>query len=211
MDYLKVLRAVCNNFKSFNKFMHQPTKSNFAEFLEEETDGCDDITIVYEARELTIYCSHGATKACLWIEDEPEVIKIGFTNFKINHAEREYNVYQEAKASYVDKFFVPCKYIGEIFENPIFTMDFVGVDDVKVTSDVWARCSDSMSDEEITEMLDYSEGLVETLFPYYYDDELNLLFAFLGELEINDLHTGNIGYDENGIIKLVDYSGYFPY
>ena len=36
------------------------------------------------------------------------------------------------------------------------------------------------------------------------------LYDFISELEINDLHSGNIGY-ENGRIVIIDYSGYFPF
>ena len=210
MDYLKVLRAMCDNCESFNKFMHKPTKSSFADFVVDDTDEYDDFTIVYESRELIVHCTHGATKAVLHIDDDLSVIKIGFTEFKINHAVREYNVFKEAKRSSIDRFFVPCEYIGEIFDNPIFKMDFVEVDEEKVTSDIWSRCSDSMSNDEISEMLDYEEGVVDALFPYYYGSECELLFDFISSFDINDLHTGNIGYDADGNIKLVDYSGYIP-
>lgn len=211
MDYIKMLRALCNCDNNFNHFMHKPTKGNFSEFVVNSCDEYDDFALVFEEKEITIHCAHGATKACLVIEDELSVIKIGFSDFFVNHAEREYNVYREAVCASVDKYFVPCQYIGEIFENPVFTMNFVEVDETRVTSDLWTRCRESMSAEEISDIIDYEDGFVEALFPFYYGDEVIELYEFLNSLEINDLHGGNIGYDEDGNIKLVDYSGYFPY
>ena len=207
MDYLKVLRTMCHCSKSFDKFMHRPTEYALADFLEDETDGDDDFSVVVESQELVVHCWHGKTKACFYIPGEPRVIKIGFKDFKINHAAREYEIYREAVDASVEDFFVPCEKIGEIFQNPIFVMDFVDVDETRITSDVF----DHFEAGEACGIVDDDDGFVEALFPFYYNCDIDELMHFLYDHHVNDLHSGNIGYDMNGVIKLVDYSGYFPY
>lgn len=210
MDYIKVLRKMCEISKKFNTFMHKPTERNYGIFQEDELDEFDDFNIIYNGSELTVHCARGATKACFHIEDEPYVVKVGFSNYRVNHAEREANLFSEASSYGVSQFLVPCQKIGEIFNTPIFSMEFVEVSEEKVTSDMWERCSSVMSNDEIRDIIDFDYGYVEALFPFYYsEDELNLLFDFIRKMEINDLHSGNIGYDGNGKIKIIDYSGFF--
>lgn len=207
MNYIKVLRAMCRCSKTFDKFMHRPTEYSLADFLEDETDGDDDFCVVVESQELTVHCWHGKTKACFYIPGAARVAKVGFVNFKTNHAVREYEVYREAVDASMQDFFVPCEKIGEIFQNPIFEMDFVEVDETRVTSDVFDRYDGN----EASDIVDADDGFVEALFPFYYNCDIDQLLDFLGMNGVNDLHSGNIGYDTDGNIKIVDYSGYFPY
>ena len=195
----------------FNRFLETGTRDDFDNFLETEVDDYGDFTVVIDAEEVTVHIFHGATKAVFSIDEMATVAKIGFQNFKVDHAAREAQIFKEACAVGVDKFFVPCKKIGEISELEVFEMNLVEVGEDLVTSDMWQKCSGSMSDEQIVDVIDDDCGFIEALFPFYYsEEEMTQLYEFISELEINDLHSGNIGY-ENGRIVIIDYSGFFPF
>lgn len=195
----------------FNRFLETGTRADFDNFLETEVDDYGDFTVVIDTEEVTVHIFHGATKAVFSIDEMDTVAKIGFQNFKVDHAAREAQIFQEACGAHLEQFFVPCKKIGEISNLEVFEMEFVDVGEELVTSDMWRKCSGSMSSEEIVDVIDDDCGFIETLFPFYYsEEEMTQLYEFISKLEINDLHSGNIGY-ENGRIVIIDYSGYFPF
>lgn len=210
-DYIKILQKMREVSDSFNEFIQSGKKNDFYRFMENETDDYHDFVVVVDGAEVTVSIMSGATKAVFAVEGMDTVAKIGFQNFKVDHAAREAQIYQEACGAHLEQFFVPCKKIGEISSLEVFEMELVDVGEELVTSDMWRKCSDSMSSEEIVNVIDEDCGFVESLFPFYYsNEEITQLYKFISELEINDLHSGNIGY-ENGRIVIIDYSGYFPF
>lgn len=210
-DYIKILQKMREVSDSFNEFIQSGKKNDFYRFMENETDDYHDFVVVVDGAEVTVSIMSGATKAVFAVEGMDTVAKIGFQNFKVDHAAREAQIYQEACGVHLEQFFVPCKKIGEISSLEVFEMELVDVGEELVTSDMWRKCSGSMSSEEIVNVIDEDCGFVESLFPFYYsNEEITRLYKFISELEINDLHSGNIGY-ENGRIVIIDYSGYFPF
>lgn len=210
-DYIKILQKMREVSSSFDKFVQSGKKNDLLQFIDDEADEWHDFVVAVDGAEVTVSIMFGATKAVFAAEGMDTVAKIGFQNFKVDHAAREAQIYQEAQAMGLEQFFVPCKKIGEISSLEVFEMELVEVGEELVTSDMWRKCSDSMSREEIIDVIDYDCGFIETLFPFYYsDEEMTRLYEFISELEINDLHSGNIGY-ENGRIVIIDYSGYFPF
>lgn len=210
-DYIKILQKMREVSSSFDKFVQSGKKSDLLRFIDNEADEWHDFVVAVDGAEVTVSIMFGATKAVFAVEGMDTVAKIGFQNFKVDHAAREAQIYQEARAMDLEQFFVPCKKIGEISSLEVFEMELVEVGEDLVTSDMWQKCSGSMSDEEIVDVIDNDYGFVEALFPFYYsDEEMTRLFDFISELEINDLHSGNIGY-EDGRIVIIDYSGYFPF
>lgn len=210
-DYIKILQKMREVSDSFNEFIQSGKKDDFYRFMENETDDYHGFVVVVDGAEVTVSIMSGATKAVFAVEGMDTVAKIGFQNFKVDHAAREAQIYQEACGAHLEQFFVPCKKIGEISKLEVFEMELVDVGEELVTSDMWRKCSDSMSSEEIVNVIDEDCGFIESLFPFYYsNEEMTQLYEFISELEINDLHSGNIGY-ENGRIVIIDYSGYFPF
>ena len=210
-DYIKILQKMREVSGSFDEFIQSGKKNDFYQFMKNETDDYHDFVVVVDGAEVTVSVMSGATKAVFAVEGMDTVAKIGFQNFKVDHAAREAQIYQEACGAHLEQFFVPCKKIGEISNLEVFEMKLVDVGEELVTSDMWRKCSDSMSSEEIVCVIDEDCGFVESLFPFYYsNEEMTRLYEFISELEINDLHSGNIGY-ENGRIVIIDYSGYFPF
>ena len=210
-DYIKILQKMREVSGSFDEFKKKRKKNDFYQFIKNETDDYHDFVVVVDGAEVTVSVMSGATKAVFAVEGMDTVAKIGFQNFKVDHAAREAQIYQEACGAHLEQFFVPCKKIGEISNLEVFEMELVDVGEELVTSDMWRKCSGSMSNEEIVDVIDEDCGFVESLFPFYYsNEEMTRLYEFISELEINDLHSGNIGY-ENGRIVIIDYSGYFPF
>ena len=210
-DYIKILQKMREVSGSFDEFIQSGKKNDFYQFIKNETDDYHDFVVVVDGAEVTVSVMSGATKAVFAVEGMDTVAKIGFQNFKVDHAAREAQIYQEACGAHLEQFFVPCKKIGEISNLEVFEMELVDVGEELVTSDMWRKCSGSMSNEEIVDVIDEDCGFVESLFPFYYsNEEMTRLYEFISELEINDLHSGNIGY-ENGRIVIIDYSGYFPF
>ena len=68
-----------------------------------------------------------------------------------------------------------------------------------------------MDEDTISDTIDEADSCCEFmnwLIPYYANSEkADELFEFLNESDINDLHSGNIGYIGNRLV-LIDYSGY---
>lgn len=210
-DYIKILQKMREINSSFDKFVQSGKKNDLLQFVNDETDEWHDFVVAMDGAEVTVSIMFGATKAVFAAEGMDTVAKIGFQNFKVDHAAREAQIYQEARAMDLEQFFVPCKKIGEISSLEVFEMELVEVGEDLVTSDMWRKCSGSMSSEEIVDVIDDDCGFIEALFPFYYSvEEMTRLYDFISELEINDLHSGNIGY-ENGRIVIIDYSGYFPF
>lgn len=210
-EYIEVLNKMRDVSFLFNRFLETGARADFDNFLETEVDDYGDFTVVIDTEEVTVHIFHGATKAVFSIDEMDTVAKIGFQNFKVDHAAREAQIFQEACGAHLEQFFVPCKKIGEISNLEVFEMELVDVGEELVTSDMWRKCSGSMSSEEIVDVIDDDCGFIETLFPFYYsEEEMTQLYEFISKLEINDLHSGNIGY-ENGRIVIIDYSGYFPF
>lgn len=207
MDYIKLLREMCKQDETFDKFLRTCKKDAYLDFRREYSCW---FTFEFENKTVGVELYYGATKAVIHVSDEPTLVKIGFSDFKINHAEREANVYAEACVNEVSQFFVPCHKLGKIYGHSIYEMDYVDADESRVTSDMWRKCSESMSGDEISNAINDDDCYIENLFPFYYsEEEMSKLCDFLSDLEIDDLHSGNIGYLD-GRIVLIDYSGYFP-
>ena len=68
-----------------------------------------------------------------------------------------------------------------------------------------------MDEDEFFEYVGSLDGseMVDELFGFYYDAEtLEKVSTFIQDNNINDVHTGNVGYRGDQLV-MVDYSGYF--
>lgn len=171
----------------------------------------DDIILCY--KKSTIRVSYGATKLVLMNEYSNWVFKIPFKGRKINYCQIEAEIYEDARRENLDKFFAPC-YFLEIFDGvQIYVMQRAVTSYDKLYSDLFERLSNEGRTEaeasDIIEEADACAEFVNWLFPYYSEEpeEFNRFIEFLESANINDLHSGNIGYI-NGEIVLIDYSGY---
>lgn len=212
-SYIEVLRKMCNVSPDFYRFTQTGRSEDFFTFYKYDVDEFGDFNITMGSKEISIHISNGKTKACLHIEGADTVAKIGFSDFKVNHVLRELEIYSEAERANVAEIFVYTHYLLKLNNVDIIESDFVecDCDGESVISDVYDKCSDTMSNDDINEMIDYTDGLFETLFSFYYSTyTIDCALYFIANYGVNDLHCANMGYDRNGKIKLIDYSGYFP-
>ena len=212
-SYTEILRQMCHMSHNFYRFTQTGRSEDFFTFYENDLDGYDNFNIIIDSKEVSVHVSNGKTKACVHVEGADTVAKIGFSDFRVNHVLRELEIYSEAERVGVSEILVYTHYLLKLNNVDVIESDFVecDCDGQSVVSDVYDKCSDSMSDDDITEMIDYGDGLFETLFSFYYSvSTIDRALWFIMDYEVNDLHCANMGYDRNGKIKLIDYSGYFP-
>lgn len=201
--YLDAIENLVKNY-AFNDFLSDPTNKNFSRWMEEMSD-------------FPVLIYTGETKAVLWNEDWPCVIKIPFSHRDFDYCRAEVRNYKKAVKEGLEQYFAFCDLlmeypIGEGKTVPIYIMEYAEVDEDyardtiysyftsgehTVDSDYWGSLDD-MDDEE--RVLAY---LSDTLSV----DEYETLRKFCMDNLINDLHTGNVAMHDGEII-FIDYSGF---
>jgi hypothetical protein len=189
-------------FSRFLEFLRENTLSNFLDFKNLEAE---------ELEKKGIYCANGLTKGVLVFDELDWVVKIplhaDFSRPDINYCEREQFVYEQAKKRGVAEIFAESYFLMDFCGRPIYIMKKVEANEEKVSTDLYNKAISEGYEEDFQSM--DSEEQVEELFYYYYGrDFLQEYFAFCEDYEINDIHTSNIGYDENDKPVVIDYSGY---
>lgn len=174
-----------------------------------DTDG-----VVLESEEVIVRIEHGATKLVIMSSEANNwVFKIPFKSCKYNYCQIEADIYEMACAENINEFFAPCYFLEKYDDVDIYVMMRADTSYNELYSDLYGRLSDEgRSDEEVEDIMveveEDESGYVEWLFPYYMNyDKFETFTDFLENANINDLHSGNIGYI-NGRIVLIDYSGY---
>ena len=190
-------------FSHFLEFLRENTLSNFLDFKNLEAE---------ELEKKGIYCTNGLTKGVLVFDELDWVVKIpfhvGFSRPDTNYCEREQFVYEQAKKRGVAEIFAESYFLMDFCGRPIYIMKKVEDNEEKVSTDLYNKGISEGYEEEDFENME-SEEQVEELFYYYYEEDfLQEYFAFCEDYEVNDVHTSNIGYDENDKPVVIDYSGY---
>ena len=191
-------------FSHFLEFLRKNTLFNFRNFKKLEAE---------KLKKKGIYCTNGLSKGVLVFDELDWVVKIplhvnNFSRSDTNYCERERFVYEQAKKRGVAEIFAESYFLMDFCGRPIYIMKKVEANEEKVSTDLYNRGISEGYEEEDFQSMD-SEEQVEELFYYYYgEDFLQEYFAFCEEYEINDIHTSNIGYDENDKPVVIDYSGY---
>lgn len=195
-------------FSHFLEFLRENTYLNFLRFKRAKAK---------ELEKKGLYCTSGLTKAVLVFDELDWVVKIPFhvdysrsnEGSITDYCERERFIYEQAKERGVAEMFAESYFLMEFCGRPIYIMKKVDDNKEKVSTDLQDKAISEGYDEEDFEYME-SEELVEELFYYYYEDYLlQEYFAFCEDYGINDVHTGNIGYDENDKPVIIDYSGYY--
>ena len=190
-------------FSPFLEFLRENTSTNFLEFKDLEAE---------ELEKKGIYCANGLTKGVLIFDELDWVVKIPFdVNFPrsdINYCEREQFVYEQAKKRGIAEIFAESYFLMDFCGRPIYIMKKVEANEEKVSTDLYNRGISEGYEEEDFQSMESEEQVEELLYYYYDEDFLQEYFAFCDEYEINDVHTSNIGYDENDKPVVIDYSGY---
>ena len=150
---------------------------------------------------------------CDWVLKIPR--KIGEHNY--NDCEIEVMVYKLAEKYGLHHFFASaaklvsfnCSF-GEI---PIYVMKKVVVDEDRVSDHFYSLYDgDSGDEDDVNEWyannFDEIDATMQAFVDYYGGAEADILQNFLNNIHINDIHSGNVGYDEDDNLIIIDYAGY---
>lgn len=198
------LDELCANGLSL--FMENPTEKSYGAWI--EADGYDEI-----GGYIDIFA--GATKLVILDTRLDWVLKIPFRDKKMDYCAREVEIYHKAIEAEVEECFASCHFLMDYEGVPCYIMEKVECDTDAVESDFVTRSSENgcidMDEDEFFEYVGSLDGseMVDELFGFYYDAEtLEKVSTFIQDNNINDVHTGNVGYRGDQLV-MVDYSGYF--
>ena len=211
--YFETLDCLRNDYPDFQTFLELRTKSSYWDF--------------YRANDYDFECNKvslasGETKIVIIFDDEDWVIKIPFNFAGVKPSYKyddfchiEAKNYKRAVEENLEKFFAPMYFLGDYefedgccdFSCPIYIMKKIEVNE-DVNSEYAA--SNYEGDEDDYDDCDFSgeDGAMICLDSSWTVNETINLWDFLCDCNINDVHTGNIGLDENGRYIICDYSGY---
>ena len=150
---------------------------------------------------------------CDWVLKIPR--KIGEHNY--NDCEIEVMVYKLAEKYGLHHFFAPAAQLASfscsLGEIPIYVMKKVVVDEDRVSDHFYSLYDEDSEDEEdVSEWyennFDEIDATMQAFVDYYGGAEADILQNFLNKVDINDIHSGNVGYDEDDNLIIIDYAGY---
>ena len=150
---------------------------------------------------------------CDWVLKIPR--KIGEHNY--NDCEIEVMVYKLAEKHGLHHFFAPAAQLASfscsLGEIPIYVMKKVVVDEDRVSDHFYSLYDEDSEDEEdVSEWyennFDEIDATMQAFVDYYGGAEADILQNFLNKVDINDIHSGNVGYDEDDNLIIIDYAGY---
>lgn len=199
--------------------------------------GCDEdgeetyaIEDVYDQLHSSVQTAYGASKFVIFISEE-EVVKVPFNGcywwdedaeggyrfdefMTTDYCAVEAAIYADAVANGLGKFFASTKYAGmTIDRTPIYVSErvYTFYDNGRVREK-----TDSFSENSREQAIKFKEKIdfnihtewLARAIEYYGAEMVDKLLQFIEEREINDFHTENIGFREDGSPCILDYSGY---
>ncbi len=202
LNWTQTLNVLCSN--GFSQFLNNRTEAEIMLWENSSYENLGNIT-----------CSYGLSKLALIDENNDWVLKIPFCDKARDYCALEAENYKKAVEAGVEEAFAACYFLMEYEGAPCYIMEKVDCDEEAVESDFYEigsnKLSGEMNEEEIYSYLGSMDGveIVDQLLESYYDEDfLEDINIFLSQNEINDLHTGNVGYRGTNLV-FVDYSGYF--
>ena len=161
---------------------------------------------------LGVDIKYGSTKAVICLSNNDWVLKIPFTNFKIDYCNLEETNYCAAKREGFEDFMAETHYLMDFKGIPCYIMRKAEVGLNFLREDMYSCLIKEGNSEEYavynSELNCSDEEYVEDLLGFHYDHKrLDDFLDFCSENEINDIHTDNVGYID-GRLVVIDYSGY---
>ena len=238
MQYDRECKNIVDTLEDFNYYVYKDGDEIYNSEPLEEYDyniGATKIAISYD-KKITYKTS---IKGYVELEEDEEGYanyeKPLYSDWTKDYCYKEYIIYKKAEGAGLDKFFAPIEkindkvYVQEFCKNIL--SDLCDSDEICVSKhfresrNYYNSYLNKNTDKVVCPMIeDLKRVKLDTLTKYFTNfriiyaflqdytiDELTNLLAFLEENEINDLHSGNVGYyrvDNEWKIKIFDYSGY---
>lgn len=126
-----------------------------------------------------------------------------------DYCETEVKVYQAAKRIGVEKYFAETRYIGEVYDHPIYVQERCKMGPQSFRSYEEEKTFERDSREKDMCFCGNTDWAMD-LYDYIANEELYKIIIKLIDnvFEITDIHSGNVGYRLNGCPVLVDYAGF---
>lgn len=199
--------------------LRSDTRLKFAEFVERPLslhfDTFMDIINFYG--EGKIVADRGVSKGVIIFDDLDWVVKfpLGVSSSSgrpvIDYCAKEYDVYTKALEVGLGSLFAPIYFLEHYFGVDAYAMEKVEVDPDRIYSeyfDSWASISTATEGRHRLNFFEKHEMAI-TLFDYHDESLIDAFIDFCNNEGVGDLHCGNMGYNEDDVLVLIDYSGFY--
>ena len=143
----------------------------------------------------------------------------GYTDHENDYCYTEMKMYEAAKEDKLEDFFAPTVYLCNINDIPVYVSELVKCTyeeffydayyEEDAESVVYSEKSKDMAFQIKKTHNAFTTDILAYFIEQYQKERVEQLILFLeGHGIDDDLHTGNIGFDENNYIRIIDYSSY---
>ena len=160
----------------------------------------------FDTSNFTGWVAHGISKVVVILDDYDWVIKIPFVD--PDNGEQDEIEFYDMIPEESRKFFArnSSHFLWEVDDGGdelvCYLQEKASIDTCQVMSDLTST-TDLFSDQNAT-----NEGL-DVFTNYYDEDELRILEKVVYDYDLYDIHTENVGYNDEGRPIVIDYSFYY--
>jgi hypothetical protein len=195
------------------------TRLEFAQFLEHPSFENFDVFMVNLnfSEEDGIVADRGLSKGVIIFDDLDWVVKFplrvsSFSGYTaIDYCAKEYDVYIKALEVGLESFFAPMYFLERYFEVDVYAMEKVKIDFERINFehiDSWASISTATEGQRRLSFFE-EHTMAITLFDYHDESLIDEFIDFCNNEGVGDLHGGNMGYNKDDDLVLIDYSGFY--
>lgn len=178
-----------------------------------------EIELAVFAKKQHLFYADGMTKFVIGFPDLGVVCKVPFNLTRCGFGEDfcalEAENYQRAVERGIETYFARCEYAFEINGVQFYLQEYVPECNDEITAKRFAEILPDeaqeyglVDDNGELSCTDIDEDVMEMLFEAEWGSDATCeVIGFIRDYEINDLHSGNVGFTKRGLV-LVDYSGY---
>lgn len=191
----------------FAQFLEDPSFESFEAFM-------NNLNFFGEGK---IAADRGVSKGVIIFDDLEWVVKfpLGVPSFGgyavIDYCAKEYDVYTKALEIGLGSLFAPMYFLECYFGVDVYAMEKVEVDLERISSeyfDSWASISTATEGQHRLNFFE-KHTMAITLFDYHDESLIDKFIDFCNNEGVGDLHGGNMGYNEDDDLVLIDYSGFY--
>lgn len=140
----------------------------------------------------------------------------GVWNVETNwdYCELEAEIYQTAKIYGVEEFFAETTYLGYLNGVPIYASENVPFSWYSHDIEISEESKKTLRDWHTSANTNYftiDDDMLVVFIEQYGEEATYRLMEFVEHWNLSDFHSGNVGFDKNGKLRIIDYSGYHEF
>ena len=191
----------------FDQFVECPLYLHFDAFM-------DNLNFYGEGK---IAADRGVSKGVIIFDDLDWVVKfpLGVSSYSgrpvIDYCAKEYDVYTKALEIGLESLFAPIYFLERYFGVDVYAMEKVDVDFERINSehfDSWASISAATEGRHRLNFFEKHEIAI-SLFDYHDESLIDAFIDFCNNEVVGYLQVGNMGYNEDDDLVLIDYSWFY--